>query len=75
MRRFSTKVAKPLHQHSKKVENKTNQEASLQRKSTAEVAVNTESNFLSHFAAFDSLEHYVDVTMVEYTKKDDSDKP
>lgn len=71
MRLLSTKVSRPL-QHAKKVEDGA-KTASSQQDSTEKAANDTETSPLSHFAAFTSMENYVDVTLIQYSKEDAED--
>ncbi|KAG6973859.1 hypothetical protein JG688_00003351 [Phytophthora aleatoria] len=72
-RRLSTKLSRPL-QHAKKVTNEP-KTATSQQDTTAKPAEDTETNPWSHFAAFNSMEDYVDVTLIQYNKQeDDQDK-
>ncbi|POM61947.1 hypothetical protein PHPALM_28952 [Phytophthora palmivora] len=69
---LSTKVSRL--QHVKKVENGP-KNASSQQKPTDRAAEDTNANPMSHFAAFTSMDNYVDVTLIQYNKDhDDSDK-
>ena len=77
MRRFSTKVSKSLQSLTKHVVGHgTTPHAALQQHSTRkrDAADSSETDFLSHFAAFTSLEAYVDGTTVQCGTKVPNDR-
>lgn len=75
MRRLlSTKVSRPLQATKTESVPKT---APTQKPATTETADSSDASAWSHFAAFSSMEDYVDVTLVQYTnnkpKKDEKE--
>lgn len=76
-RLLSTKVSRPL-QPVTKTESKTNS-AAAQQDAGAKVNDRSDANPWSHFAAFSSMDDYVDVTLIQYgndekTNKDDKEE-
>ncbi|KAH7462104.1 uncharacterized protein KRP23_13964 [Phytophthora ramorum] len=73
MRRLlSTKVSRPLP-HAKKVENAASAQevAGVEPDKSIRESAAAKNNPWSHFAAFSSMDDYVDVTLIQYNKDDD----
>ncbi|GMF46418.1 unnamed protein product [Phytophthora fragariaefolia] len=72
-RLLSTKASSPL-QPSSKAE-RVSKTAAVQKEPSDEPRESAEANPWSHFAAFSSMDDYVDVTLIQYNnKKDKEDK-
>ncbi|ETI33086.1 hypothetical protein F441_20080 [Phytophthora nicotianae CJ01A1] len=76
-RRLSTRVSMsvPL-QHAKKAKNAA-KTATAQQDTSTKPAEDKETNPWSHFTAFNSMEDYVDVTLIQYNNQenDKDEKP
>ncbi|RMX68927.1 hypothetical protein KXD40_007855 [Peronospora effusa] len=59
----------------KTVENEASNTASSQQLPTKKTPDDSEINPLSHFAAFTSMENYVNVTLIQYNKKKEDKNP
>ncbi|KAG7390814.1 hypothetical protein PHYPSEUDO_006636 [Phytophthora pseudosyringae] len=68
-RLLSTKVSRSL-QHAEKAENGA-KTASSRQDATDKAAEKAAANSWSHFAAFRSMDDYVDVTLIQYNKAED----
>ncbi|GMF20273.1 unnamed protein product [Phytophthora lilii] len=69
--RHLSKVSRPL-QRAKQVE-QASKTAAQQHKKEEKAVDTAESDPWSHFAAFNSMDDYVDVTLIRYNKKEKED--
>ncbi|KAF4043485.1 hypothetical protein GN244_ATG04182 [Phytophthora infestans] len=71
-RRLSTKASRSL-QHTQKIKNGV-KTATSQQDAATKPAESTEMNPWSHFTAFNSMEDYVDVTLIQYNNQEEDDE-